>query len=318
MNSKVLISALISLSIVANPILAAEFDMSIDDDIRRNYNPNKLVEDMNLPPLPDIEKEIQQATSNQTKTVSPQPKASTVQKTPAKTTVTTSQKNVPEKINEDITKSAPINIKADYNSYQTTNPEQSYAKLKKGTKIKMVSKYDISDRTPKGSRLTFVSTYPVTTSCFTIPKGSLFIGEIIDSHRPQISGNGGLLSIKITGVLVNNQIMPISADVIKTNKRKVFRNDIKGNRKFMANTGKSIKPSTRFCKKMFRASRKCIKKGGLNILLSPFPATLGVLGVAGNIVVSPAISLFKKGDSIRIPKGTVFQVKLTQDMYVYK
>ncbi|MCQ2789580.1 MAG: hypothetical protein MJ229_04280 [bacterium] len=317
MNSRVLISAILSLSFVANPIIAAEFDLSIDDDIRRNYNPNKLVEDMNLPPLPDIEKDIQQAKAAQTKPAKQQAKPVTTPKTQTNTKPNTAAQKAPEKI-DDITKSTPLNIKADYNNYQTTNPEQSYAKIKKGTKIKMVSKYDISDRTPKGSRLAFISTYPVTTSCFTIPKGSLFIGEIINSHKPQISGNGGLLTIKITGVLVNNQILPINADVIKTNKRKVFRNNIKGNRKFMANTGKSIKPSAKFSKKMFKASKKCVKKGGFNILLSPFPAALGIVAVAGNTAISPAISLFKKGDGIKLPKGTVFQVKLTQDMYIYK
>ena len=271
---KVLLSFILIFNFICTPVLAIGLDTSVDDEIRKNYNPEKIEEDLALPVLPKILSET---------------------------------KSYPKPISQ--------------TQYLKTNQAISdiskgnYATIKKGTKIKVKLLSAISDRTKRGTQLNFISKYPVSTTYYTIPMGTIFQGEIIQSHRPQLSGNGGLIVIKINSVVLNNEVHPLNADITEANFKKIFFNNIKGERKYLNSMLQSIKPGFYFCTRMFALSGNLATEGS-NIILAPFAIFLGVFATAGNIFVSPALALFYKGNSIYFREGSNFEIKLAQDVFI--
>jgi hypothetical protein len=273
--------------------LAAEFDTSIDDDIRKNYNPSKIEDDMALPTLPKI--------MNESKTTSTIP------------------------VNNQVTKSTQITkIQPDQISqpaiqqiFQQTNiPEAYYAVIKQGKKVEVRLMNNISDSSKKGTRVTFVSKYPVTTTCYTIPTGTIFKGEIIDSHRPQLSGNGGLIVIRIDSVILNNKVQPINAVVTKADSKHIFFNNIKGKRKYISSMLHSTRPGFHFFGKMIRVTAN-LATDGSSIVVAPFSLFAGCVAVVGNVLAAPVVAVFHKGDSIQILAGKDFELKFSQDVFIY-
>lgn len=264
-------------NLLGTQVFAAEFDTSINDDIRKNYNPSKLEEDMALPALPKIYNEnnnnIQPVKANHT--------------------------------------SKPIQK---YKSYSKV--EQSYIVLKKGTKIKLKSLNNVSDTTAKGTKLTFVSTYPISTTYYTIPTGTVFKGFVLNSHGPQLSGNGGLIVLGINSIILNDEIQPIDAYVTKAKSKMIFFNNIKGKRKYMNSMLKAMKPGCNYFKKMLKITG-ILANDRSSIILTPFSLSAGVLGLAGNIIISPVKAIFHKGNSIYISAGSEFEIKLSQDVFIY-
>lgn len=280
----------LAINMLCMPIFALEIDPSIDDDIRRNYNPNKLNEDMGLPPLPKAINE------NNYKPV------------------TYPQKPVSKPANNPVNLSKINNFQATVKKIDTTN-NQNYAVLKSGTKIKVKLLNALSDKSKRGTRVSFISEYPVTTTYFTIPMGTVFQGEIINSHRPQFTGNGGLIVVKINSVILNNGIKPINADVTKIGSKMIFLNNIKGKRKYLSSVLKSMNPGKHFFAKMIRLTAELAAQGS-SVVLTPFSVAAGVIALGSNVIAAPVTGLFYKGGSIYIPEGTNFEIKLTQDMFV--
>ncbi len=284
--------------LLANLSFATDiFDLSVDDEIRRNYNPDKLNVDTALPPLPKIMNMEKPYHVNDSQVI---------------------QKNEPAKTNSEV-----LNSSVKYTSVRNYDAAQaSYAMMKKGRKIKLKTTCDITDRMKKGTRISLISTYPVSTTYFTIPGGTQFFGEIADVHRPQFTGNGGLIVIKITSVLFNNQFIPLNAEVKKItnnmNSKHIFLNDIKGKRKYVKNMIASTEPGTKFCKKMYKTTGKYWKKGGVHMLMTPVTAVTGTAVWAGNAIASPFVAIFTRGESVSIPRGSILEVKLTDNLYVYK
>ena len=279
------------LCILGMPAFALELDTSIDDEIRKNYNPSKIDDDMNsLPPLPKILdiKDPPKSTTAAQKTVS----------TPIQSPNISPQ--ISQKISNTVKKTA----------------DENFITIKKGTKIKLKLQNAVSDRTRKGTKVTFISQYPVSTTCFTIPTGTIFKGEIIHSHKPQLAGNGGLISIRINSLILNGETQPISAYVTKANHKRIFLNNIKGKRKYISSTLKSMKPSCHFFGKMMTVSKN-LAYDGSSIVVAPFALSMGVLTLGGNAFVSPALGLFHKGCSISLPEDSSFEVKLKQDVIIY-
>lgn len=267
------------------PTLAFELDTSIDDNIRKNYNPSKIEQDAALPALPKIINEkITQPVAN-TKIQTPQSQ---------------------NKQLKEIQYATPT-----YNS-----SVESYATLKQGTKIKVKLLSGISDKSKKGTQVSFVSKYPVTTTYFTIPMGTVFKGEIIESHKPQLTGNGGLIVLNINSVVLNNEIHPLKGTVIEAGSKKIFFNRIKGKRKYLSSMFKSMAPGGRFFQKMFGLTFQ-LARGGSEILLTPFSLGIGTIGLASNVVASPLIAIFYKGGSISLAEGTNFEIKLAHDVFIY-
>lgn len=289
---KNILSLILIINLLCMPVLALELDTSLDDEVRKNYNPDKIEQDYKLPALPKVQEEP---------AIKP---VSNIVKIPttAATTNTTTQQLKP------ITGS----IKKPVVKYSA----DSCAILKQGTKIKVKSLCRISDRSRRGTKVSFVSEYPVSTTYFTIPMGTTFKGEIVRSHKPQFGANGGLIVIKIDSVVLRGQTQPINAKITKADSKKIFFNNIKGKRKYASSMFKSMRPGLGFFKKMWRTTTY-LAGDGASILVSPFSLAIGGLGLGGNIMVSPALAMFHKGGSISIPEGSNFEIKLMQDVFIY-
>ena len=151
-------------------------DDSIDSAIRAKYNTKKIESDL-LPALPS-EADPFDTTID---AFSPSP-AESPAALPAK----------PEN-------PSPVTIPAKVTTTNTPaqNSVKSTAVLKKGKKFRVKLQNAVSDKTKPGSRVSFVSTAPETFTYITIPAGTVFKGRIVDSHQPYISGNGGLIVIKV-------------------------------------------------------------------------------------------------------------------------
>lgn len=281
------------------PVFALEFDTSVDDDIRRNYNPNKIEDDLQLPALPKVLTE--KAKPAQDLQIKP---VSNVAQAKVK-----SQQQVADEL-------TPISKIQSKKTVLSNVKQDNYAVLKEGTKIRVKLSSSISDKTHRGTRVAFVSQYPVSTTYFTIPMGTVFYGKIIESHRPQLSANGGLIAIQVDSMSINGQKHDVNAVIAEVNFKKVFFNKIKGKRKYLSSMFHSMKPGFRFFNSMRMAAGN-LAQDSSTVILVPFSLLLGAFSVAGNICASPIVALFYKGDSIYIREGSEFVLKLVQDTYIY-
>ena len=279
----------ITINILITPALALDFDLSVDDEIRKNYNPSKIEEDASLPQLPSILTTPQKSYTPVSNTVT---KNSTVQKTIIQTQPSTSVKPIP--------KAAVGN----------------FATIKTGTKIRAKLVTNISDRSKKGTKITFVSKYPVSTTYFTIPSGTVLQGEVVSSHKPQLTGNGGLLVINVNSMIINDSTQPINGYVTKANHKKIFYNKIKGKRRYVRSVAKSLKPGCHFFTKMMRVTSN-LANDGSSMILTPFSVTAALVAIGTNTMVSPVLGLFHKGDTLYLPSGCDFEIKLAQDVFIY-
>lgn len=283
------------MNILSMPVLALEFDTSIDDEIRKNYNPSKIEEDMALPMLPNIlnieekNNNVSISTPTTTKTLT---KTTTIQKTVQKAPV----KNIRPQINRTVGK--------------------NYAVLKAGTKIRVKLLSGISDHSKKGTKVVFVSKYPVSTTYFTIPSGTIFEGVITGVHKPQLSGNGGLIEINANSMIINNSIQPLTASITKANFKNIFFNKIKGERKYIQSMIKAAKPGCHFFGKMMKVTTN-LKNDGSSVILAPFSITAGLIALTSNVAASPVLAMFYKGDTIFLRSGCDIELKLRQDIIIY-
>ncbi len=288
-----LIISLITINMMCLPALAVlDIDASVDYEIRRKYNPNKIENDL-LPSLPNKLKNDKPLQSSEDFTKpyeKPVTKTTTVQQ-PTKQQVITQQ---PPK----------------YKSYGQT------LALKRGTSFTIRNTSSISDRMTEGTKVYFKLPKPIKTKYFTLPENTRFVGVISDSHSPQLTGNGGLVVIRIEKVIINGRTQEVSGKVTKANYKRIYFNNIKGKRKYWSNLAKSIAPGKRFNDKMWKSTKKLASEG-VTFIFSPFTLASGLIVFGVNIVASPVIAIFSKGGSISIPADTAFRIKLTEDVTIY-
>ncbi len=288
-----LIISLITINMMCLPALAVlDIDASVDYEIRRKYNPNKIENDL-LPSLPNKLKNDKPLQSSEDFTKpyeKPVTKTTTVQQ-PTKQQVITQQ---PPK----------------YKSYGQT------LALKRGTSFTIRNTSSISDRMTEGTKVYFKLPKPIKTKYFTLPENTRFVGVISDSHSPQLTGNGGLVVIRIEKVIINGRTQEVSGKVTKANYKRIYFNNIKGKRKYWSNLAKSIAPGKRFNDKMWKSTKKLASEG-VTFIFSPFTLASGLIVFGANIVASPVIAIFSKGGSISIPADTAFRIKLTEDVTIY-
>lgn len=288
-----LIISLITINMMCLPALAVlDIDASVDYEIRRKYNPNKIENDL-LPSLPNKlknDKPLQPSEDFTKPYEKPVTKTTTVQQ-PTKQQVITQQ---PPK----------------YKSYGQT------LALKRGTSFTIRNTSSISDRMTEGTKVYFKLPKPIKTKYFTLPENTRFVGVISDSHSPQLTGNGGLVVIRIEKVIINGRTQEVSGKVTKANYKRIYFNNIKGKRKYWSNLAKSIAPGKRFNDKMWKSTKKLAGEG-VTFIFSPFTLASGLIVFGANIVASPVIAIFSKGGSISIPADTAFRIKLTEDVTIY-
>ena len=94
--------------------------------------------------------------------------------------------------------------------------------MPKGKKFKVRITSQVSDRTPAGTRLSFVSRYPETATYVTIPSGTVFKGKVTDSHPPNITGNGGLIVIEVDEMVYKGKTYKIDAKISVANEKRIF------------------------------------------------------------------------------------------------
>ena len=162
----------------------------------------------------------------------------------------------------------------------------------------------------------FTTTKPVTKRYITIPAGSTLRGKIVDSHTPQYGGNGGLIKIEVESITIDNALRYADGKIIKANGKKIFFNNIKGQRKYASTIKSSISKSNTFLKKSMRETSK-LADDNLTLLLSPFTFVGGGLIDAGRVAISPITSLKAKGARVSLPADTTYEIKLTKDLYMY-
>lgn len=293
---KKIFSLLFLLNFILQPAFADYLDLSVDDEIRKNYNPNQIEIDKGLPPLPKINDFDKPKYVNDSKVEEPAVKNTT-------NTTTYSSSSA-------------------YSYTDSEGAKVAYAKMRKGKVFKLKTRCSLSDKMKKGTKVSFLSIYPVTSTFFTIPGGTVFYGEIANVHRPQLTSNGGLVEIDVNALKFNNNIIPINSRVRKVitngNSKNIFLNKIKGERRFASNTAKSASRGVTSYNKFTKITRNYWKKGGANRIVSPFSYLTGVCILGGNTILSPVKATFSKGGNLTIPKGSIIEVKLLDDLYVYK
>lgn len=264
---------------------ALELDTSVDDEIRRNYNPSAL--ENKLPALPKVSPTQPSST---TSTLQTPPKTQPVQQTSNPQIII---KNIP---NSNIDKSTAIRIPS-------------------GTKFKVKSNINLYDTTQIGTRLSFTTLQPVTKRYITIPTGTIFNAVVTNSHPPQITGNGGLLEIAIDGMRYNGQVFYAQGKVTKANHKKIFINNIKGKRQYWKGVANQINKGENFYKKSRRISNK-MTDNPITLIVAGVPTIVGTAGYALNLVASPIISIGSKGGKLSIPAGSEFEIKIQDDIYL--
>ena len=199
---------------------------------------------------------------------------------------------------------------------QKTAPAKYYGQIKSGTKIAVVNDNAISDGLRKGTKITFHSKSQVYSKGVTIPAGTKFYAQVVDSHPPQISCNGGLVEIEVHSIVINNSVTPIDGYITRADDKKIFLNNIKGKRTYW----KTLWKKTGWGRNLFnRMLTLTINLGGdgSTIILSPFPATYGTIVLGLNTLSSPILALFSKGGRVNLPVGTDFVIKIREDVGLY-
>lgn len=273
-----------------SPVFALELDTSVDDEIRRTYDPSKL--EQTLPELPK---------TAPSQTASPKP----VQ----------TQPSAPPKTLPVIQDAKPqIGVKKFENDYKYD--KSTAIRIKKGTKFRVKSNSVISDYLREGAKVSFTSIKPVTQRYITVPAGTRFTAVVEDSHRPQMSGNGGLVVLMVDSITVNGQTRSVHGKITKANMKKIFFNNMKGKRTYWKGVANQVDKGENFYKKTRRTSSK-LADNPVGILISPIPVLTGMVVYAVNFAGSPLLALFSKGGRISIPAGSEFEIKLLEDVYLY-
>lgn len=205
------------------------------------------------------------------------------------------------------------------NSYYKNNIKNSTATIKKGKKFKVRIQQTVSDKTTEGSRISFVSTYPETSTYATIPAGTVFKGRVSNTHQPYWTGNGGLIVINVDQMVYKGRTYEVDAKVSVANGKRIYLNNIKGKRMYFQSIPKALKPGTSYFKKMWKVTCKLAQNdNGVEIILTPFSFLAGTVVYAVNFVTSPVLAIFYKGKSITIPQNSPFTIQLRKDVMLIK
>lgn len=292
---KKFLCAFITIMLFASCCFAFELDTSVDEEIRKNYNPSAL--EQNLPALPRTSPTQSQTTSTTTTTTSKTTSPTTVPKTQPVAQTTKPQ----------------LVVKKMDNDYKYD--KSTAIRIKKGTKFRVKSNCVISDYQKEGTRVSFTSIKPVTQRYVTINEGTRFNGVVENSHLPQYSGNGGLIVLLVDGIVVNGSTKSVHAKITKANLKKVFFNNIKGKRGYISGISKQVDKGENFYKKTRRTSAK-LADNPVGMIISPIPTIAGMAVYAINLAGSPIFAIWAKGSRISIPAGSEFEIKLLEDVYL--
>ena len=260
-----------------NLVQAFDLDETVDDEIRKNYNSSKLKDDLGIidEDLPVLPAILQQSQN------------------------VVKSDEIPTKIT-----SIPVN-----------NIKTGNIKIHKGRVFDVTNNTKINDWLAKGNSIKFKTTKPLKGLKYNIPVGTMFYGEIIEVHQPQISCNGGLVVIRVHTMQYKGQTIPAEAYVTLANSKHIFLNNIKGDRTYWKTVWKKGNWGRTMFDKMLTLTIK-FGKDTPTLILSPFPFVYGTLCFGLNSLTSPITAFFSKGGHVNIPVGAKFKLRLLQDVYI--
>lgn len=298
--NKILTTAF-ALFISAVPVCSLELDHSVDEEIRKNYTPSAL-EQQELPPLPEFGDYKDSSTQDNTPILDTKP-ISTKPTTPPKNIVITPNLPTSNKVNKNLPGS------------EVGKDDFTTIKIKRWTKIKLKSNSIVSDYLHEGARVKFTTTAPIYQKYVTIPTGTQVSAIVTDSHQPQLTGNGGLVVLKIETISFNGRVYSANGKVTKANQKNIFFNNIKGKRKYWSSVVTQVDKGQKFYEKTRKTSAK-LSNNPFGTIISPIPTIVGTVAYALNFVGSPIIAIGYKGDRISIPAGREFEIKLLDDVHL--
>ena len=272
---------------------AFDIDETVDDEIRKNYNPSQLIQDVGISNSA-LDKKLDAPTLR-----------------PA-----TKDENLPDL--PSISNQSKIynqNVKNDIEIPVTKPYTGGNKKINARTSFDVINTNTISDWQRKGTTVKFTLKGNKYGKNYMIPAGTVFIGEIVDSHQPQITCNGGLIAIRINYMIYNNQKVPIIAYVTRANDRKIFFNNIKGERNYLKTMWNKGNWGRTLFNKMLTVS---VGLGGESstLILSPFPFAYGTLCLGTSAITSPICAFFSKGGNISIPANSQLRIKLIDEVMI--
>lgn len=281
------------LILFASKGFAFDLDETVDDEIRKNYNPSQLIQDVKIKDTA-LDKNIQ-ATP---------PKQSTAEQLPA----------LPNIINQG-SSTKQSDIKNSTIVIQTKPYTGGNIKVKAGTSFNVTNSATISDWQRQGTKIKFTTKTNNSGVYYNIPAGTVFYGEILESHQPQITCNGGLVVIKVYSMIYKGQTVPVIAYVTRANDKKIFFNKIKGSRTYLKTTWKKGNWGRTLFDKMWGVTVG-LGSDSSTIILTPFPLAYGSICLGLNTITSPICAFFSKGGHVSIPAGSQFRIKLVDDVYI--
>ena len=213
----------------------------------------------------------------------------------------------------------PSHLKNDVNLSGTTQKiaKRTGHEIKKNTKFEVKLSQNISDKIKINTKVKFTSTSKQAAGSVILPAGTIFTGHIVQAHKPQMTSNGGLIKIVIDEIIYQNISNEMNAKILTLNGKNIGFNAIKGQRKYIKNTKNNMKWGIKTCKKCYKTTSSFSKKGGWYWAATPIPAILGTAAITANAVYAPLAAIFQKGGSVSLKSGSVFTIKLNQDMQIY-
>lgn len=188
-------------------------------------------------------------------------------------------------------------------------------KISSGTSFDVVNSLKVSDWLTKGSTVKFYNKTPIIKKKYTIPANTAFYGEVIESHQPQISCNGGLVVIRLRSMTYKGHTIPINAYVTRADDKMIFLNNIKGERTYLKTMWKKGNWGRTLFSKMLTMTVN-LGGDGATLLFSPFPFAYGTICLGLNTLTSPITAFFSKGGHVSIASGSRFRVKFMADVFI--
>lgn len=272
---------------------AFDIDETVDDEIRKNYNPSQLIKDV---------KGEDTALDIKLESI-PVEKSNVIDENlPSLPKITNKSSIVKDNVVKDLDIPAKL--------YTAGN-----IRVKAGTSFNVINTTSISDWQRKGTKVRFKTKGNTYGKGFTIPSDTLFMGEIIDSHQPQITCNGGLIVIRIDYMIYKGHKIPVTGYVTRANDKKIFFNNIKGERNYLKTTWKKGDWGRVIFNKMLTVSVGLGAESS-TLILTPFPFAYGTLCLGLTTITSPICAFFSKGGHVSIPANSDFRIKLLDDAMI--
>ena len=274
---------------------AFDLDVTVDDEIRKSYDPTKLIQDSGIEHSA-LHKNMQDDINNsQYKEIDPN--------LPALPSVTQS------------TKTSDVKSTNIVPEIKTVPYKGGSIRVKKGSSFDVVSITGVSDWQRRGTTVKFTTKKNIYGKGYTIPANTVFVGEIIEVHQPQITCNGGLVAMQINSMIYKNQVIPIQGYITRANDKKIFFNAIKGERTYLKTMWKKGNWGRTLFNKMMSLTVN-LGATGSTIILSPFPLAYGSICLGMNALTSPICAFFSKGGHVSIPAGSAYKIKLSEDVMI--